>query len=81
MVVHGDATFANIILDSSGTVGFIDCGRSGVADRYVDLSVTAWEIETNFGQEWIESFFVAYGLGMRWDRRKVRYYADIYELF
>src|SRR5215475_2050139 len=50
VVVHGDATFANIILDSSGTVGFIDCGRSGVADRYVDLSVTAWEIENNFGQ-------------------------------
>jgi aminoglycoside 3'-phosphotransferase-2 len=81
VVVHGDATFANIILDPSGTVGFIDCGRSGVADRYVDLSIVAWEIENNFGQKWIENFFRAYGLVKRWDRWKVRYYADLYELF
>jgi aminoglycoside 3'-phosphotransferase-2 len=81
VVVHGDATFANIILNSSGTVGFIDCGRSGVADRYVDLSVVAWEIENNFGQGLIGSFFRAYGLGETWDRGKVRYYADLYELF
>jgi aminoglycoside 3'-phosphotransferase-2 len=81
VVVHGDATFANIMLDSFGTVGFIDCGRSGVADRYVDLSVMAWEIKNNFGQEWIDRFFRAYGLGETWDRGKVRYYADLYELF
>jgi len=81
VVVHGDATFANIILETSGTVGFIDCGRSGVADRYVDLSVIVWGIENNFGQEWIDSFFRAYGLGNTWDRLKVRYYADLYELF
>jgi aminoglycoside 3'-phosphotransferase II len=81
VVVHGDATFANIILGSSGTVGFIDCGRSGVADRYVDLSVIVWEIENNFGQEWIDSFFRIYGLGDHWDRLKARYYADLYELF
>jgi aminoglycoside 3'-phosphotransferase II len=81
VVVHGDATFANIILATSGPVGFVDCGRSGVADRYVDLSVIVWEIESNFGHEWVDSFFGAYGLGRTWDRLKVRYYADLYELF
>jgi len=81
VVVHGDATFANIVLDSSGKVGFIDCGRSGIADRYIDLSVIAREIENNFGQEWMDTFFIAYGLGRTWDRVKMRYYADLYELF
>jgi aminoglycoside 3'-phosphotransferase-2 len=81
VVVHGDATFANIMLETSGTVGFVDCGHSGLADRYVDLSVIVWEIENNFGQEWIDSFFRAYGLGNTWDRSKLRYYANLYELF
>jgi aminoglycoside 3'-phosphotransferase-2 len=81
VVVHGDATFANIIIESSGVVGFIDLGRSGIADRYVDLSVIVLEIENNFGQKWIDRFFRAYGLGNTWDRVKVRYYADLYELF
>jgi aminoglycoside 3'-phosphotransferase-2 len=81
VVVHGDATFANIIVDSSDQVGFIDCGRCGVADRYVDLSVIAWEIENNFGQEWIDRFFRAYGLAERYDRNKLRYYSDLYEFF
>jgi aminoglycoside phosphotransferase len=26
VVVHGDATFTNLLIDSTGTLGFIDCG-------------------------------------------------------
>jgi aminoglycoside 3'-phosphotransferase-2 len=82
VVVHGDATFTNILVNSDGKVGFVDCGHCGKADRYTDLAVVVSDIDDRFGQEWIEPFFRAYGLGFdQWDRSKVRFFSDLYELF
>lgn len=81
VVVHGDATFTNLFIDPAG-LGFIDCGHSGRADRYVDLALVAMEIEERFGQGWVRPFFKAYGFGFQSpDRRKLRFYSDLYELF
>jgi len=80
VVVHGDATFDNILIDDGGTVGFIDCGNAGRADRYVDLSLIATEVEEHFGAQWLEPFVRAYGR-TRWDPAKARYFSDLYELF
>ena len=44
VVVHGDLTLTNMIVGSDGTVGFVDCGFAGRADRYLDLAVIAAEI-------------------------------------
>jgi aminoglycoside 3'-phosphotransferase-2 len=33
VVVHGDATLSNMLVDAAGNVGFIDCGNAGRGDR------------------------------------------------
>ncbi len=82
VVVHGDATFTNLFVESAGALGFIDCGYSGRADRYVDLALVATEIEDRFGNEWVRPFFRAYGFGFHSpDPCKLRFYSDLYELF
>ena len=82
VVVHGDATFSNILVDSTGRVGFVDCGHCGKADRYVDLALVCAEIEGQFGGQWIASFLEAYGLGLSMlDPLKARFFLDLYELF
>ena len=82
VVVHGDATFTNILIDSAGLIGFVDCGHCGRADRYVDLAVITSEIEDQFGQEWLGDFFRAYGFGFHpWRSSKMRFFSDLYDLF
>lgn len=82
VVVHGDATFSNILVNSAGKIGFVDCGHCGRADRYVDLALISTEIEDRFGEQWIESFITAYGLNLSsWDTSKARFFCDLYELF
>jgi aminoglycoside phosphotransferase len=80
VVVHGDLTLTNMIVGSDGTVGFVDCGFAGRADRYLDLAVLAAEIRETFGERAVAMFTKAYGIE-RWDARKESYYADLYELF
>jgi aminoglycoside 3'-phosphotransferase-2 len=80
VVIHGDATFDNIRADADGSVGFIDCGRAGRADRYVDLCLVGAEIEEHFGADWLTPFVRAYGL-RSWDDGKARWFSDLYELF
>jgi aminoglycoside 3'-phosphotransferase-2 len=82
VVVHGDATFSNILVSSAGQIGFVDCGHCGKADRYVDLALISTEIEDRFGERWVESFLTAYGLNVSsWDTAKARFFSDLYELF
>jgi aminoglycoside 3'-phosphotransferase-2 len=80
VVVHGDATLSNIIIDNDGTTGLIDCGNSGRADRYTDLAVLYADIQAHRGAEAAEQFIHAYGLHA-YDAAKARYYGDLYEFF
>jgi aminoglycoside 3'-phosphotransferase-2 len=80
VVAHGDATLGNMIVDRDGTVGFVDCGHCGKADRYLDLAVTAQELEEAFGNAEVEAFARAYGERV-WNRQKARFFSDLYELF
>jgi aminoglycoside 3'-phosphotransferase II len=80
VVTHGDATFDNILIDANGRVGFIDCGRAGRADRYVDLSLLALQIDEHLGARWISQFREAYGIARR-DHCKAAFFDDLYELF
>jgi aminoglycoside 3'-phosphotransferase-2 len=80
VVVHGDLTLSNMIVAADGSVGFIDCGHAGRADRYLDLAVLAAEITDHFGRSSIKTFTQAYGV-QHWNEPKARYYADLYELF
>lgn len=61
---HGDYCMPNILIDASAlrVTGFVDWGRAGVADRYLDLALAARSITVNWGAEWVPTFFAAYGL-------------------
>lgn len=80
VVVHGDATLSNMLIEPNGELGFIDCGHSGRSDRYVDLALVEAELLTEFGPDAAESFIKAYGI-REWDRRKAAFFQDLYELF
>ncbi|MBV9135717.1 MAG: aminoglycoside 3'-phosphotransferase, partial [Hyphomicrobiales bacterium] len=80
VVTHGDASLSNIIVDDDATIGFVDCGHCGRADRYVDLAVAAQEITQNLSAAAARRFARAYG-ETRWDKSKARFFADLYELF
>jgi aminoglycoside phosphotransferase len=80
VIVHGDATLSNILVDGDTGAGFIDCSRCGRADRYTDLAIICYEIEMRFGADAKEIFIEAYGLS-QWDAQKARFFLDLYELF
>lgn len=79
VVAHGDATLANLIVGDDGTVGFIDCGRCGRADAYLDLAVLADGLAEHWGDGCVAAFAAAYGVA--WDDAKAAYFSDLYELF
>jgi aminoglycoside phosphotransferase len=79
-LVHGDATFDNMLITVDGNIGFIDCGHAGRGDRYLDLSAIAEAIADHFGPEWVETFGRAYG-NIRLDAAKLAFFSDLYELF
>lgn len=80
VVTHGDPCLPNIIFDDDSFSGFVDCGRSGRADRYQDLALAHRSIERNFGRSLAEDFLRAYGLE-RVDTKKLSYYRLLDEFF
>lgn len=80
VVAHGDATLSNMVVDHDASIGFVDCGHCGKADRYLDLAIAAQEIEDKFGSTEAGIFVRAYG-ETSWDAKKARFFCDLYELF
>jgi aminoglycoside phosphotransferase len=80
VVAHGDATLENMLIGSDSELGFIDCGRSGRSDRYLDLALVEADLRTGFGRDAAEGFLAAYGI-RHWDDRKAAFFRDLYEFF
>lgn len=80
VVVHGDATLANMLIGPDGELGFIDCANAGRSDRYLDLAIAEMELQAGFGREVAEGFIAAYGV-RDWNERKAAFFRDLYELF
>jgi len=80
VVAHGDAGFGNLMVDRNEFAGFIDVGRLGVADRALDLSIMARDIEADCGRDWLPAFFAAYGLGTP-NAGRMAYYRLLDEFF
>jgi aminoglycoside 3'-phosphotransferase-2 len=79
VLIHGDATFDNLLIGDAGNLGFIDCGHAGRGDRYLDLEAVTSDIEEHFGPQWIEPFARHYGIIL--DGTKLRFFDDLYEFF
>jgi aminoglycoside phosphotransferase len=80
VVVHGDATFDNLLIDDAENVGFIDCGHAGRGDRYLDLATMVADIDAYFGPDCIPLFARSYGHAA-FDARKLEFFNDLYDLF
>jgi aminoglycoside phosphotransferase len=80
VVVHGDAWLSNVIIGRDGNIGFVDCGRSGRGDRYVDLAVLYDSFAELFGEDAARTFMREYGIREP-DRGKLQFFRDLYELF
>ncbi|MBS4537276.1 aminoglycoside 3'-phosphotransferase [Clostridium sp. D2Q-11] len=77
---HGDYCFPNIIIKEGEVSGFIDVGRSGIADRYVDLSLIIRSIKINYrNNRLVDEFIEEYGLDFI-DNEKLKYYTYLDEL-
>ncbi len=61
VVVHGDPSLPNLLLDTAGVCGYVDLGRCGVADRHLDLAICARSIARNIDREALGPFLAAYG--------------------
>ena len=81
VVAHGDYCFPNIIFDPTTLAlsGFVDLGRLGVADRWLDLGIAARSVEGNLGHAWVIPFFAAYGIQPDWTR--AHYFQNLDEFF
>lgn len=78
---HGDYCLPNVLLDPNTLhAGFIDVGRAGISDRYLDLSIATRSITHNFGPGFEEIFLEAYGLDTV-DRKSIEFYRLLDEFF
>jgi aminoglycoside phosphotransferase len=62
VVTHGDFTAENLLFVDGRLTGYVDWGRAGVADRYVDLAVAARSVAHLVGPEALVQLFEGYGL-------------------
>lgn len=77
---HGDYCLPNIILNQGKVSGFIDLGRAGVSDPYVDIALAVRSLRHNYGSEQlVELFLLAYGLDAV-DKTKMEFYTLLDEL-
>jgi aminoglycoside phosphotransferase len=80
VIVHGDPSLDNTILVGGRVSGYVDLGRAGVSDRYLDLAIVARELATRVSPHALGPFFTAYGLDAP-DVRKVDFFLLLDEFF
>lgn len=85
---HGDFCLPNIFLENGKLSGLIDLGRSGIADRWLDIAICYRSLKHNYGGVYggtvypnfdPSSLFSTLGIEPNWE--KIRYYLFLDELF
>lgn len=85
---HGDFCLPNIFFNEAGRVSFIDLGRTGIADRWQDISICYRSLLHNYSGKYSGKAYPNYDpmllfekLGLAPDWEKIRYYCLLDELF
>lgn len=84
---HGDFCLPNLFGEGTRPTGFIDLGRTGVADRWCDIALCCRELRHDFMEAYGGKPYPDYDtllfreLGITPDREKIRYYILLDELF
>ncbi|GAB3803688.1 aminoglycoside O-phosphotransferase APH(3')-IIIa [Spirosoma humi] len=76
---HGDLTDSNIFVDAQDQVYFIDWGRGGVADRWMDRAFVYHNLRESFSPSLATAFLA--GLGEADNPRKRAFFEQLDELF
>lgn len=85
VLTHGDLCLPNILVTPSGALGFIDLGRSGLADPWCDIALGYRSLKHNCNgihgtyPGWTESLLFDV-LGIPRDEERLRYYLLLDEL-
>ncbi|MDP6039788.1 MAG: phosphotransferase, partial [Candidatus Latescibacteria bacterium] len=79
VLTHGDYCLPNIMIDNGALSGFIDWGSVGIGGRHRDFAAVEYSVRRNFGAEWVEPFFDAYGQKY-FDEDIMAFYRAIYDL-
>lgn len=77
---HGDYCFPNVFIQGDEATGFIDLGRSGIADRWQDIALCVRSIRHNFRNKDYTHLLFEY-LDIEPDYEKIKYYILLDELF
>ncbi len=85
---HGDFCLPNIIIDGEKINGFIDLGRSGIADKYQDIALCYRSLHHNYHgsyggkvHEGFDASILFEELNIVPDWNKIKYYILMDELF
>ena len=77
---HGDYCLPNIMGKQDDIAGFIDLGRTGIADIWQDIALCMRSMHRNFGTRKYEELLLEY-LGRKQDKEKLEYYILLDEMF
>ncbi|SDN63938.1 kanamycin kinase [Polaromonas sp. JS666] len=78
VVCHGDPCSPNTLIAPDGSpAGHVDLGSLGVADRWADLAVASMNLDYNYGPDWEDEFFKAYGIAR--DEERIAFYRHLWD--
>jgi len=80
VLIHGDASLKNFVIDDWRLSGMVDLGRFGVGDRYHDLAQALRSIRKALGPPALDDFVAAYRLSAQ-DEERLATYRLLDELF
>jgi aminoglycoside 3'-phosphotransferase-2 len=80
VVVHGDFCLPNVVAQNDAISGFLDLGRAGIGDRYLDLALATRSLVGNGHGDAVAAFYEAYGLADV-DEEKIEFYRLLDEFF
>ena len=81
VLIHGDLTLENVLIDEAGQVSLIDWSNAGAGDFRSDVSLALQtEPETSLAPEEVQAFYDGYGTAPV-DEQERRWFEQLYEFF